>query len=72
MSITALRKKIDAPSQNLPGDVLARIAEIVYYMQTRQYQKANDSYLRLSIRCSICSHIAFVYCPALHFTKYYI
>ena len=49
MSITALRKKIDAPSQNLPGDVLARIAEIVYYMQTRQYQKANDSYLRLSI-----------------------
>lgn len=29
--------------------MLARIAEIVYYMQKRQYQKANDSYLRLSI-----------------------
>ena len=29
--------------------MLVRIAEIVYYMQKRQYQKANDSYLRLSI-----------------------
>ena len=29
--------------------MLARIAEIVHYMQKRQYQKANDSYLRLSI-----------------------
>lgn len=29
--------------------MLVRIAEIVYYMQMRQYQKANDSYLRLSI-----------------------
>ncbi|THV02775.1 Prp18-domain-containing protein [Dendrothele bispora CBS 962.96] len=29
--------------------VLVRIAEIVHYMQKRQYQKANDSYLRLSI-----------------------
>ncbi|EJD06495.1 Prp18-domain-containing protein [Fomitiporia mediterranea MF3/22] len=36
-------------SRNLPADVLARIAEIVYYMQKRQYQRANDSYLRLSI-----------------------
>ncbi|KAI5831474.1 Prp18 domain-containing protein [Schizophyllum commune] len=36
-------------SRNLPPDVLARIAEIVHFMQTRQYQKANDSYLRLSI-----------------------
>ncbi|KAK7454547.1 hypothetical protein VKT23_011300 [Stygiomarasmius scandens] len=36
-------------SRNLPSDVLARIAEIVHYMQKRQYQKANDSYLRLSI-----------------------
>ncbi|KAI5121232.1 hypothetical protein M0805_007239 [Coniferiporia weirii] len=36
-------------SRNLPSDVLARIAEIVYYMQKRQYQRANDSYLRLSI-----------------------
>ncbi|KAJ7573865.1 Prp18 domain-containing protein [Mycena floridula] len=33
----------------LPDDVLARMAEIVHYMQKRQYQKANDSYLRLSI-----------------------
>ena len=29
--------------------MLARIAEIVHYMQKRQYQKANDAYLRLSI-----------------------
>lgn len=29
--------------------MLVRIAEIVYYMQKRQYQRANDSYLRLSI-----------------------
>ncbi|TDL25463.1 Prp18-domain-containing protein [Rickenella mellea] len=36
-------------SRSLAPDVLARIAEIVYYMQNRQYQKANDSYLRLSI-----------------------
>ncbi|KAF9000754.1 Prp18 domain-containing protein [Cyathus striatus] len=36
-------------SRSLPHDMLARIAEIVHYMQKRQYQKANDSYLRLSI-----------------------
>ncbi|KAF9466453.1 Prp18 domain-containing protein [Collybia nuda] len=36
-------------SRNLPADVLARMAEIVHYMQERQYQRANDSYLRLSI-----------------------
>ncbi|KAL1949790.1 hypothetical protein VTO73DRAFT_8671 [Trametes versicolor] len=36
-------------ARNLPPDVLARIAEIVHYMQKRQYQRANDSYLRLSI-----------------------
>ncbi|KAI6037661.1 Prp18 domain-containing protein [Pisolithus marmoratus] len=36
-------------SRSLPSDVLVRIAEIVHYMQKRQYQKANDSYLRLSI-----------------------
>ncbi|KAI0782292.1 Prp18 domain-containing protein [Abortiporus biennis] len=36
-------------SRTLPPDVLARIAEIVHHMQKRQYQKANDSYLRLSI-----------------------
>ncbi|KAG2071774.1 Prp18-domain-containing protein [Suillus decipiens] len=36
-------------SRNLPPDMLVRIAEIVYYMQKRQYQRANDSYLRLSI-----------------------
>lgn len=29
--------------------MLVRIAEIVHYMQKRQYQRANDSYLRLSI-----------------------
>lgn len=36
-------------AQNLLPDMLARIAEIVHYMQKRQYQRANDSYLRLSI-----------------------
>lgn len=36
-------------SRSLASDVLARIAEIVYYMQMRQYQRANDAYLRLSI-----------------------
>ncbi|KAI0788065.1 pre-mRNA splicing factor [Fomes fomentarius] len=36
-------------ARNLPPDMLARIAEIVHYMQKRQYQRANDSYLRLSI-----------------------
>ncbi len=29
--------------------MLARIAEIVHYMQRREYQRANDAYLRLSI-----------------------
>lgn len=33
----------------LTPDVLMRIAEIVHYMQRRQYRKANDSYLQLSI-----------------------
>ncbi|KAI0346328.1 Prp18-domain-containing protein [Trametopsis cervina] len=36
-------------SRSLPQDVLARVAEIVHHMQKRQYQRANDSYLRLSI-----------------------
>ncbi|EIN04977.1 Prp18-domain-containing protein [Punctularia strigosozonata HHB-11173 SS5] len=35
--------------RELPDDVLARLAEIVHYTQKRQYQKANDAYLRLSI-----------------------
>jgi pre-mRNA-splicing factor 18 len=30
-------------------DVLRLLAEIVHHMQLRQYQKANDAYLRLSI-----------------------
>jgi hypothetical protein len=29
--------------------MLSRMAEIVHYMQKREYQKANDAYLRLSI-----------------------
>jgi len=33
----------------LPSDMLKNIAEIVHYMQARQYQRANDAYLRLSI-----------------------
>ncbi|KAF8638708.1 hypothetical protein AX17_002003 [Amanita inopinata Kibby_2008] len=36
-------------SRLLPDDMLARIAEIVHHMQKRQYQRANDAYLRLSI-----------------------
>jgi len=36
-------------SRSLPADMLARIAEIVHYMQRREYQRANDAYLRLSI-----------------------
>lgn len=43
MILTSLLRK------NLPPDMLARVAEIVHHMQKRQYQKANDSYLRLSI-----------------------
>ncbi|EPQ30566.1 uncharacterized protein PFL1_06852 [Pseudozyma flocculosa PF-1] len=38
-----LRKRTLAP------DVLMRIAEIVHYMQKREYRNANDSYLQLSI-----------------------
>ncbi|KAJ1025418.1 hypothetical protein NDA13_004230 [Ustilago tritici] len=33
----------------LTPDVLMRVAEIVHYMQKRQYRNANDSYLQLSI-----------------------
>lgn len=39
----ALRKRA------LEMDVLNALAEIVHYMQKREYLKANDSYLRLSI-----------------------
>ncbi|KAG9047353.1 mRNA splicing protein prp18 [Tulasnella sp. UAMH 9824] len=35
--------------RNLPADVLPKLAEIVHHMQKRQYQRANDAYLRLSI-----------------------
>ncbi|MBW0492421.1 hypothetical protein O181_032136 [Austropuccinia psidii MF-1] len=41
--LKSLRKRDLAP------DVLQAIAEIVHYMQTREYIKANDAYLRLSI-----------------------
>lgn len=43
-----LRYLLNTP-QSLPADMLARIAEIVHYMQKRAYQRANDAYLRLSI-----------------------
>ncbi|KZW02869.1 Prp18-domain-containing protein [Exidia glandulosa HHB12029] len=36
-------------SRSLAPDMLLRISEIVHHMQKRQYQRANDSYLRLSI-----------------------
>lgn len=39
----------DFASQTIPLDVLAKIAEIALESQHRQYQKANDAYLRLSI-----------------------
>ncbi|GAA5949653.1 hypothetical protein JCM21900_002485 [Sporobolomyces salmonicolor] len=39
----SLRKRDLAP------DVLLAIAEITFYMQTREYLRANDAYLRLSI-----------------------
>ncbi|PWN30486.1 Prp18-domain-containing protein [Jaminaea rosea] len=35
--------------RELPPDVLMRIAEIVHYVQKREYRHANDSYLQLSI-----------------------
>jgi hypothetical protein len=41
--------KLNCVLQSLPPDMLLRIAEIVHYMQKRQYQRANDAYLRLSI-----------------------
>ena len=41
--LKALRRR------SLEPDVLLRIAEIVHYMQLREYRKANDSYLQLSI-----------------------
>lgn len=36
-------------SQAVLPDVLMRIAEIVHYVQKREYRHANDSYLQLSI-----------------------
>ncbi|KAH9178356.1 hypothetical protein EDB89DRAFT_2181419 [Lactarius sanguifluus] len=43
--------KLAAATQgaSIPGDMLPRLAEIVHHMQKRQYQRANDAYLRLSI-----------------------
>ncbi|GAA6059664.1 hypothetical protein JCM10212_000051 [Sporobolomyces blumeae] len=35
--------------RDLAEDVLQAIAEITFYMQTREYLRANDAYLRLSI-----------------------
>lgn len=36
-------------TRDLGEDVVTLLAEVVYYMQQRNYQKANDAYLRLSI-----------------------
>ncbi|CAE7082504.1 unnamed protein product [Rhizoctonia solani] len=36
-------------SKTIAADVLGKLAEIIHYMQKREYQKANDAYLRLSI-----------------------
>lgn len=40
---------VDRLTQQVAPDVLMRIAEIVHYMQQREYRMANDSYLQLSI-----------------------
>lgn len=42
-------KVLPKQTQQLEPDVLMRIAEIVHYMQKREYRHANDSYLQLSI-----------------------
>lgn len=36
-------------AQELEPDVLMNIAKIAHYMQVREYLKANDAYLQLSI-----------------------
>lgn len=36
-------------TRELSEDVVRLLAEVVYHMQQRNYQKANDAYLRLSI-----------------------
>ncbi|KAJ1308017.1 hypothetical protein OPQ81_002088 [Rhizoctonia solani] len=36
-------------SKTVAEDVLGKLAEIIHHMQKREYQKANDAYLRLSI-----------------------
>jgi len=41
--------RASANHQEVAPDVLRGLSEIVHFMQTRHYQKANDSYLRLSI-----------------------
>ena len=49
--------------------MLARMAEIVHHMQKRQYQRANDSYLRLSIGNAPwpigVTMVGYVACPTL-------
>lgn len=35
--------------RDVKPDILARLAEIVHYVQKREYRKANDAYLQLSI-----------------------
>lgn len=37
------------PLQDLAPDVLKAVAEITYNMQIREYLRANDAYIRLSI-----------------------
>ncbi|KZO96724.1 Prp18-domain-containing protein [Calocera viscosa TUFC12733] len=36
-------------TKTIEDDVITKLGEIVYYMQHREYQRANDAYLRLSI-----------------------
>jgi pre-mRNA-splicing factor 18 len=33
----------------MPADLIYKLAELAYNVQQRQYQRANDAYLRLSI-----------------------
>lgn len=35
--------------QDMPPDLIYKLAELCHHVQQRQYQRANDAYLRLSI-----------------------
>lgn len=47
--LSYLPRDVSTDEQTVPLDVLAKLGEIALESQHRQYQKANDAYLRLSI-----------------------